>query len=87
MRPGWKTCLSSWQDQGAALSGPGMYCYKCVKRAVIARTWVEDVVLLSYVLAYHNREDGFKPGGGANDRKSSAVSAQTGFALFFLPLE
>lgn len=59
-----------------------MYCNKCVKRAVIARTWVEDVVL-SYVLAYHNREDGFKPGGGANGRKSSASSAQTGFALFF----
>lgn len=37
------------QQLTAALSAPGMFCNKRVKRAVIARTWVEGVMLLSFL--------------------------------------
>lgn len=71
----------------AALSGPGLFCNKRVKRAIIARTWVEDVMLLSCISS----------GRGANDRwkildnpsvwlpESCAGWAKTGVCIVFPP--
>lgn len=45
---------------GCSTFGPGIFCKKCVKRTVNARTWVEDVLLLSSALAYYNTVDIFQ---------------------------